>query len=76
MFKVVKTGKNNQKPQNGWGTINKRPVEKELLKKKKGFRIKKKLVKRLNIILDTTNKKTDTIIRQNTVKRHKIVEII
>lgn len=35
MFKVVKTGKNNQKPQNGWGTINKRPVEKELLKKKK-----------------------------------------
>lgn len=41
MFKVVKTGKNNQKPQNGWGTINKRPVEKELLKKKKGFRIKK-----------------------------------
>lgn len=75
MFKVVKTGKNNQKPQNGWGTINKRPVEKELLKKK-SLQNKKNLVKRLNIILDTTNKKIDTIIRQNTVQRHKIVEII
>lgn len=62
-LKCLKTEKSNQNPKNEWGTINKRPVEKESNHTSRNITAKtkifgrKNLVNRLSIILDTINER-------------------